>query len=60
MTEMTFSRPFSYDAPHVAEFFLVSHDSSCLLTNDKSCVGDYLRFADKVHPVDNICEAFFV
>ena len=37
MTEMTFSRPFSYHAPHVAEFFLVSRDSSCLLTNDKNC-----------------------
>ena len=26
----------------------------------KVVLGDYLRFAGKVHPVDNICEAFFV
>ena len=37
MTEVTFSRPFSYHAPHMAECFLVSRDFSCLLTNDKNC-----------------------
>ena len=26
----------------------------------KVVLGDYLRFADKFHHVDNICEAFFV
>ena len=26
----------------------------------KVVLGDDLRFADKVHHVDNICEAFFV
>ena len=37
MAEMTFSRQFSYHAPHMAEFFLVFRDSSCLLTNDENC-----------------------
>ena len=60
MTEMIFSRPFSYHAPHMAEFFLVSHDSSCLLTNDKSCAWRLSWFSYKFHHVDNICEAFFV
>ena len=60
MTEMTFSRPFSYHAPHVGEFFLVSRDSSCLLTNEKVVTGDYLCFGDKFHHVEKYVSHFRV
>ena len=44
----------------MAEFFLVSLILLVYLQMIKVVPGDYLRFTDKVHHVDNICEAFFV